>query len=147
MSWERRGVAAAVVTPLTVVSTHALCTLQAAWFGPSIVGAAAALVLPIVAAGVANWIKPAVATASRVEECVEAFRATRIVLMNTGWPAFSLEPSTKVCSVHPYRRHDHHDAKPQVPRGDHRSLSRGLVAWRECTAHATVRARIDARKT
>lgn len=54
MSRARRGVAAAVATPLSVVVIHALATLQGAWLGPTAGGAAGALVLPIVAAGLVS---------------------------------------------------------------------------------------------
>lgn len=58
MTWERRGVAVAAATPLSVVGAHALVTLQAAWVGPPISTAAAALTLPVIASGVAQWVKP-----------------------------------------------------------------------------------------
>jgi len=61
MGWERRGVAVVAATPLSVVSGHALATLQAAWVGPPISTSAAALVLPVIAAGVAHWVKPSLA--------------------------------------------------------------------------------------
>jgi alpha-1,2-mannosyltransferase len=61
MGWERRGVAVAAATPVMVVGTHALATLQAAWVGPSASASAATMVLPVVAAGVAHWAKPSVA--------------------------------------------------------------------------------------
>lgn len=47
-----------MATTLSVVIAHGLGTLQAAWAGPPISGAAAALVLPVVAAGVLHWLKP-----------------------------------------------------------------------------------------
>ncbi len=55
---ERRGVAVAVATPVSVVSAHALAMLQAASVGPPISSAAVALVLPVISAGVAHWLKP-----------------------------------------------------------------------------------------
>ncbi len=58
MGWERRGVAVAAATPLCVVTAHALATLQAAWVGPSVGSAAAVMVVPLLVAGVANWVKP-----------------------------------------------------------------------------------------
>jgi len=58
MGWERRGVAAAFATTVSVVVVQGLGTLQSAWFGPPIAGAAGPLLLPIVAAGVAHWRKP-----------------------------------------------------------------------------------------
>ena len=61
MGWTRRGVAVAAATPLCVVGVHALATLQAAWVGPPISTSAAALVLPVIAAGVAHWVKPSLA--------------------------------------------------------------------------------------
>jgi hypothetical protein len=61
MGWERRGVAIAVAAPLSVVSAHALATLQAAWMGPPISTSAAAMVLPVIAAGVGHWVKPSLA--------------------------------------------------------------------------------------
>lgn len=61
MGWERRGVAVAVATPLSVVSAHALATLQAAWMGPPISTSAAAMVLPVIVAGVAHWVRPSLA--------------------------------------------------------------------------------------
>ncbi len=57
MTWERRGVAVAAATPISVVGAHALGTLQAAWVGPPIAGAAWALILPVIAAGVGQWLK------------------------------------------------------------------------------------------
>ncbi|MEM9730798.1 MAG: hypothetical protein AAF997_19605, partial [Myxococcota bacterium] len=55
MSWARRGVAAAVATPVSVVGVHALATLQAAWVGPSVAGAAGFLVLPFLLGGLIAW--------------------------------------------------------------------------------------------
>jgi len=66
MGWERRGVAVAAATPLSVVSAHALATLQSAWVGPPISTLAAALVLPVVAAGIAHWVKPSLAVGGLV---------------------------------------------------------------------------------
>jgi alpha-1,2-mannosyltransferase len=60
MGWERRGVAVAAATPVSVVAVHALATLQAASVGPSVYTSAAAMVLPVLAAGVAQWVKPSV---------------------------------------------------------------------------------------
>jgi hypothetical protein len=57
MGWERRGVAVAAATPVSVVGMHALATLQAAWVGPPI-SSAAAMVLPAIAAGLMHWLKP-----------------------------------------------------------------------------------------
>jgi len=56
MDWERRGVAAAAVTPLSVVALHGLITVQAAWTGPHLGGAAPAAVVPIVVAGLLSWL-------------------------------------------------------------------------------------------
>ena len=61
MGWERRGVAVAAATPLCVVAVHALATLQAAWVGPPLSTAAAALALPVIAAGIAHSAKPSLA--------------------------------------------------------------------------------------
>ena len=58
MSWERRGVAAAVATPVSIVVLHAAATLQAAWFGSSVGPAASVMVLPLLAAGLTCWWKP-----------------------------------------------------------------------------------------
>jgi alpha-1,2-mannosyltransferase len=66
MGWERRGVAVAAATPVSVVGAHALGTLQAAWIGPSFSQSAAAFVLPLIAAGLAHWWKPSFAVAGSV---------------------------------------------------------------------------------
>jgi len=66
MGWERRGIAVAAATPLSVVGVHALATVQAAWTGPPISTTAAALVLPVIAAGVAHWVKPSLAIGGSV---------------------------------------------------------------------------------
>ncbi|NNC75924.1 MAG: DUF2029 domain-containing protein [Acidimicrobiia bacterium] len=58
MSWERRGVAVAVATPVSIVCLHAAATLQVAWLGPALGPAAPAMVLPVVAAGLLYWWKP-----------------------------------------------------------------------------------------
>jgi len=58
MSWERRGVAVAAATPVSIVCVHAAATLQAAWVGPALGSAAPAMVLPVVAAGLVYWLKP-----------------------------------------------------------------------------------------
>ncbi|MEM7136308.1 MAG: glycosyltransferase family 87 protein [Myxococcota bacterium] len=58
MGPARRGVAAAVATPIVVVIVHALGTLQSAWLGPPIAGAAAAVAVPVVVAGAVAWARP-----------------------------------------------------------------------------------------
>jgi alpha-1,2-mannosyltransferase len=58
MAWERRAVAVAAATPASVVVMHALAALQGTWFGPSSAENAAALVIPVTAAGIAFWIRP-----------------------------------------------------------------------------------------
>jgi len=58
MSWERRGVAVAAATPVSIVCVHAAATLLAAWLGPALGSAAPAMVLPVVAAGLVYWLKP-----------------------------------------------------------------------------------------
>lgn len=58
MGWERRGVAVAAATPLCVVAAHALATLQAAWVGLPLDSVAAVMVLPLMAVGLVNWVKP-----------------------------------------------------------------------------------------
>lgn len=58
MAWERRGVAVAAATPASVVVVHALAALQSTWFGPSSAESALALALPMLAAGLAYWVKP-----------------------------------------------------------------------------------------
>ena len=59
MSSERRGVAAAVATPASIVCVHALATLQSTLQGPSLGSSAVAMVPPILAAGLAFWSAPA----------------------------------------------------------------------------------------
>jgi hypothetical protein len=61
MGWERRGVAVAAATPVSVVVLHGAATLQAALVGPPISGAAAWLLAPVVAAGVTSWWRPSFA--------------------------------------------------------------------------------------
>lgn len=80
MGWERRGVAVAAATPITVVAVHALATLQASWVGPPVAMATGALVLPVVAAGLAHWIKPSVLVGLFVAAAVGAALAMLSIL-------------------------------------------------------------------
>lgn len=93
MTWERRGVAVAVATPLVVVCVHALATLQAAWGGPPISASAVVLVLPVIAAGGVYWIKPSVTVGTLAAVVVGASLAAADLL------PWRLLPLTAVAGV------------------------------------------------
>jgi hypothetical protein len=57
MSWERRGVAAVVAAPVSIVVLHAAATLQGVLLGTSVGSAASAMVLPVLAAALTSWWK------------------------------------------------------------------------------------------
>lgn len=80
MGWQRRGIAAVAGTTLSVVLAHGLATLQAAWGGAPIAGAAAVLVLPIVAAGVLWWWKPSATVVALGAASIGAVLAVASVL-------------------------------------------------------------------
>ncbi|MEM7436188.1 MAG: glycosyltransferase family 87 protein [Myxococcota bacterium] len=86
MGRARRGVATAVVTPIVVVIVHALGTLQSAWLGPPIAGAAVAMAIPVLVAGAVAWARPSPGWTAG------AGLVSVVVLGSSGWLPWGLSP-------------------------------------------------------